>query len=269
VKLVRRFVEESIEAGPARAIVLAAKWILGRRRTAIGEIERGVSGQQVHPSSQKHSKIIPLPTIELLRSVGSPSVEQFLMVGDVWAQLLKLNIAEVGATVMDIGVGCGRIARFMVNDPRIKKFIGFDVIEENIQWCNNSILPACKHAAEFLRFDIYSKEYNPTGRMRANEIRFPAEDAEVDLIFAASVFTHLLEPDFFHYLMETSRVLKVGGVAIFSAHCLPQDGMRFSGNERRIDISEEYFEEMAGRAGLRVQNKIKEFYGQDVFIFKK
>jgi ubiquinone/menaquinone biosynthesis C-methylase UbiE len=43
------------------------------------------------------------------------------------------------------------------------------------------------------------------------DFALPVDDHSVDRIFAASVFTHLFEPEVAHYLREFARVLKPGG----------------------------------------------------------
>ncbi|MGM0440296.1 MAG: class I SAM-dependent methyltransferase [Chlamydiota bacterium] len=46
------------------------------------------------------------------------------------------------------------------------------------------------------------------------------EDNTIDYAFGNSLFSHLLEEDFIHYLNESYRVLKEGGVLEISLFCL-------------------------------------------------
>ena len=70
----------------------------------------------------------------------------------------------------------------------------------------------------------------------AYAVLFPAGDAAVTLAFAASLFTHLLEPDARHYLREVARVLAPGvGSALLSIHVDVPPGERYVGGEPRID----------------------------------
>ena len=85
---------------------------------------------RIHPSGSAH---LPLPPESLMVSVGS-SIENFLAVGRIWGQLVNSFMPE-NSTILDIGCGCGRVARFLIDNPRIEKYIGFDVIRENIGWC--------------------------------------------------------------------------------------------------------------------------------------
>lgn len=49
------------------------------------------------------------------------------------------------------------------------------------------------------------------GRFRDFEYRFPYPDGSFDLVFAVSVFTHLLPEGTERYIAEASRVLRPGG----------------------------------------------------------
>ena len=51
---------------------------------------------------------------------------------------------------------------------------------------------------------------------RGSDYRFPCEEDAMDVVFAASVFTHMLPHTTSHYIRETARVLKRGGTCLFS-----------------------------------------------------
>jgi SAM-dependent methyltransferase len=199
-------------------------------------------------------------------STGGASIENFIVLGDAWGQVVTRYTPE-NATVLDMGCGCGRTARVLINNRWITRYIGFDVIPQNVGWCNNFIAPNWHGAASFYCFDLYSAEYNPAGKLRSENLRFPCEDGSVDVAFAASLFTHLLEPDALHYLREIGRVLSQRGKAILSIHNTPAPGTSFSGSESRIDIDPKYFSDLAGTCGLGEIENIDDLGGQQVFIF--
>lgn len=224
--------------------------------------------RQINASYPAWKYVIPLPPDAMMGSVGAQSIENFLVVGDAWGQIICCHTPE-NATVMDIGCGCGRIARVLVNNPWIRKYIGFDVMGDHVQWCRNFIESAWWGRAEFYWFDLHSEMYNPTGSLRAEELTFPAGDETVDVISAASVFTHLFEADALRYLHEIRRALKPRGVALLSIHENVAPGRRFSGTEARIDIDPSYFIELAGSAGLCGRESIGEFCGQRLFLLQR
>lgn len=112
--------------------------------------------------------------------------------------------------VLDVGCGIGRMAIPMTNFLRHGRYCGIDIVPEGIEWCQQNITP--KHPNfTFQLSDIYNKKYNPKGKWKASEYRFPFEDSQFDFAFLTSVFTHLLPEDAEHYLAEVSRVLRPGG----------------------------------------------------------
>jgi SAM-dependent methyltransferase len=113
--------------------------------------------------------------------------------------------------VLDIGCGIGRMARVLV--PVLRPpgaYDGFDIVPTGIAWCRAHYLdtPA---PFRFVHADLRNARYNPGGRERAQDYRFPYEEDAFDLVLATSVFTHLLVPAAERYLAEAARVLASGG----------------------------------------------------------
>jgi SAM-dependent methyltransferase len=211
---------------------------------------------------------IPFPGSYFIHSVGSPSLESFLVVGHVWSQIIERHI-EVRSRLLDIGCGCGRTARFLASNAMVRRYVGFDVVDFNIDWCRKHIERNTQHRFRFVHADIYNGLYNPKGSLRAAEYSFPVESASIDIAFAASVFTHLLEPDARRYLDETARVLAPGGLLIASIHDQGVGNLQFTGDEHRIDICPSYFAAMVATSGLSVQCDRGHVLGQRMMIFQK
>ena len=64
--------------------------------------------------------------------------------------------------------------------------------------------------------------YNPDGRVKASEYRFPFKDESFDFIFLYSVFTHMLPEDVENYMKEIYRILKKGGKCSISYFLINQ-----------------------------------------------
>src|SRR5205823_1511644 len=120
---------------------------------------------------------------------------------------------------------------------------------------------------EFHSIDVFSAAYNPRGKVLGTEVVFPAEDGTIDLAFACSLFTHLLEDDTKHYLREVSRVLAPGGIFLPTIHIEPAPGTATSGDKARIDINPDYFVRLAQDAGLRLVERLGTLNGQEALLF--
>lgn len=229
---------------------------------------RGEAGieTRTYPGYGRWDHVVPLPPLALIQSTGPESLEVFLVVGDAWYQTVSRYL-PAGATVLDVGCGCGKLARFLVAHPHVERYVGFDPIRENIDWARAHIEPLAADRFTFLHYDLYSRVYNRAGTMRASELVFPTEDDVVDLVVAASVFTHLLEDDAIHYLNETARVLAPRGVAVVSLHTSPPSGEAYAGDEARIDVDLDYFEQLAARCRLRSQ-RLGELCGQEAVLLR-
>jgi SAM-dependent methyltransferase len=208
----------------------------------------------------------PLPPDSLMGSVGGVDLENFLVVGDAWNSLLSRYIS-FKCTVLDIGCGCGRIARILLNNKLINKYIGFDIMEKNINWCKNYLSTIFSNSI-FTHHDIYSSEYNSTGKILSQHFNFPVLSESIDIAFAASLFTHLIEKDCIQYLKEIFRILKTNGKAILSIHTNSGD-FNYIGSEKRIDVKKKYFLSLAEKNHLHLEDFIDDFCGQTVLIFSK
>jgi SAM-dependent methyltransferase len=125
--------------------------------------------------------------------------------------LRELAGLEAGDRVLDVGCGIGRIARVLVPVLRPPgSYDGFDIVEPGIAWCREHYgdTPA---PFRFQHADLRNAAYNPGGRESAASYRFPYDDGCFGLVFATSVFTHLLAVEADRYLSEAARVLAPGG----------------------------------------------------------
>ena len=220
-----------------------------------------------HPGYPVWRHVVPLPSISLMDSIGAATLENFFIVGEAWASVVG-RFAPPGASVLDIGCGCGRTARLLLLRPDIT-YLGFDVFRPAIEWAEAYLSPLSGGRFRFAHVDGHSAHYNPRGTLAPREVRFPAGDGSTDVAFAASLFTHLLEPDARHYLAESARCLRRGGVLVASIHDEPPAGVRYSGREDRIDVERGHFVGMAEGAGLRLREDLGSLCGQTALAFEK
>jgi SAM-dependent methyltransferase len=146
---------------------------------------------------------LPLPSpLLMLRVVGHADADAFERHGRSCAQAVRDQVAEQGRSlegmeaIMDFGCGCGRVLRHWqgLSGARV---VGSDYNPELVQWCRANL---------------------PFAEVDTNGDRPPLAraDAEFDLIYAFSVFTHLTEPAQFEWMEELRRILKPGGLLLFT-----------------------------------------------------
>lgn len=113
--------------------------------------------------------------------------------------------------VLEVGCGIGRMALPLTGYLSERgSYDGFDTVKDFIQWCQDNITPR-RPNFHFRYADIANTRYNPDGQERAETFTFPYDEGSFDLVFLASVFTHLLPLSFLRYLSESKRVLRPGG----------------------------------------------------------
>lgn len=179
----------------------------------------------------------------------------FAATGDEFlAHFVELGGLQPGERVLDVGCGIGRMARPLAGYLSADgSYDGFDVNREGIAWCRRRYRRHPNFRFEVA--DIFNARYNPQGAHRADEYRFPHDDASFDFVLATSVFTHLLEADATNYLAECARVLAPGG-RLFATFFLLNDtsralmadgraGLQFLDVDERLAILDESLPEEA------------------------
>jgi len=122
--------------------------------------------------------------------------------------------------VLDVGGGLGRKALALTNFLKDGgEYFCLDILPQTIEYNKKNITSRFPNF-HFLLADIYNKMYNPRGKHKASEYKFPFEDKQFDLIILTSVFSHLVLEDMENYLSEISRVLKKGGRSFITYYLL-------------------------------------------------
>jgi SAM-dependent methyltransferase len=117
----------------------------------------------------------------------------------VWLYgLLQNHIELKGVRILDWGCGPGRIIRHLpsVTGPGCE-YYGTDTNRRSVNWCSEN-LPA-------IRFNHNTME-----------AKLPYPVCYFDIIYGISVFTHLSEPMHFKWFDELYRILRPGGIMLFT-----------------------------------------------------
>lgn len=158
-----------------------------------------------------------IPPLELMRQEGIEVLEEWFRWAEEWSMLLRIygGITK-NSFLLEIGCGLGRIAfplRYILSLNG--SYDGFDICQDKITFLEQNFHKAYPNF-RFNWANIYNTFYNSKGQVSATDYRFPYDDNSFDIVFAASVFTHLLPESAANYFQETARVLKPGGRCLFS-----------------------------------------------------
>lgn len=187
-------------------------------------------GLPMAPELLRSARELPLPPIPLMRAVGHRQAsddaipEQFIAVGKHFVHHFKTLIGlEPEWRVLEVGCGCGRIARQLTDAlDSTGSYDGIDVAQHHVQWCTDNITTHYPNF-HFWHGDIHNTLYNPSGRLRAADYSFPFDTASFDFVFLTSVFTHMFPRDIDRYMAEITRVLRPGGRTFITYYLLNRE----------------------------------------------
>ena len=138
-----------------------------------------------------------------------------------------------GSKILEWGCGPGRIIRHVpeiLADKNVHVY-GSDYNERTVNWCRSN-LP---------KISFHKNDLAPP---------LPFENCYFDFIYVSSVFTHLSEENCLAWITELRRVLKQGGVLIFTTHSdLFSD--KLAENEKEIYHTVGILERNQAREGKR------------------
>jgi SAM-dependent methyltransferase len=191
---------------------LASEWVhRARRRFGRERARRFLAGLR-GPKLAYEPKLIPP-----LEREGVECLEEWFRWAEEWSMLLRIyGQIRRDSDVLEIGCGLGRVAfplRYVLSQDGT--YHGFEISPERVRFLQQNFSPAYPNF-HFRHEDIHNTCYNPSGTIRPEHYRFPYEDASFDLIYAASVFTHLLPAAAEQYMRESARVLRPRGRCVFS-----------------------------------------------------
>jgi SAM-dependent methyltransferase len=157
-----------------------------------------------------------IPPRDLWEGPGDPLFWFFGYMWDYKAYLTLLCGLRRDASVLELGCSHGRTMLGLIQylEPP-GRYEGLDIQPNKIAFAQEHIHPKYPFC-NFTLSEVYNAVYNPRGSQRADSYRFPYEDGSFDVVYAASVYTHLLPPDGANYLKQIRRVLREGGQCLLS-----------------------------------------------------
>ncbi len=184
------------------------------------------------------------------RGINFGGLGDYVAIGDgVVGCMIRLADLAEGDTVVEIGSGIGGNATALYRrfGDRIA-YRGFDVVRLGVTWCRQHFARLSQRY-QFVHSNIYNSFYNPQGRTNPADYVFPYDDASADLAFANSVFTHMQPPEVAHYIHESGRIVRPGGLIWFTFFILDDD------SEAQIAAGQSTYSFRHPQGDCRVENQ--------------
>jgi SAM-dependent methyltransferase len=220
-----------------------------RRLGLLGAAERVAIRRDVEEAEEANASFLsayeglPLPSPSLIRrTYGDASLEAYRNWGRENAAEMEAALSRFvdlpQATIAEWGCGLGRLAMHLA--PKTD-YTGFDIDESSLAYCRENLPGA------YLRNDPMPP--------------LPAEDESFDAVFAVSIFTHLSRAQHPAWAAEICRVLKPGGVFLFTVHGEEQAGGLLPGERASFDRGE-----LVTRGGVSKGSRTYLAYHPDGFV---
>lgn len=179
--------------------------------------------------------------------------------------------------VLDWGCGAGRLAigiKHLLG--HVEDYHGVDIQPELLGWAKDNLTD--EHT-RFTLVDAHNARYNPDG---APSFEIPADDGSVDVLYAYSVFSHMLTHDLAGYGATIARILAPQGRAWVTAFveedvpdCVenPPDylALEWSGALHCVRYDRRFLEATLWDAGLAVDEYVhgRETDGQSMYVLRR
>jgi SAM-dependent methyltransferase len=145
---------------------------------------------------------LAFPEWESMVNVGGETdLRVFLKTGLGCFRQIRCHLPPdlAGFRILDFGVGCGRTARFFFREADDIILHGCDVDKKSVEYVQT----------KFPIMEAVSNSNNPP---------LPYDSSYFDYIYCVSLFTHFNRLSFQNWLIELSRCLVAGGLALLTLH---------------------------------------------------
>jgi cyclopropane fatty-acyl-phospholipid synthase-like methyltransferase len=171
-------------------------------------------------------------------------------------ELLQNRVGiKSGDYLLDFGCGAGRLANGLDRAHLKVSYWGIDVRAESINWCLQNMV---REGFKFTHSNAQNERYRPNG---CKQWKIDVVDQEFDVIYAHSVFSHLLTTSTIAYLQEFKRILSPKGRVYLTAFLEPNvpdcvenptdyGSIKWQGRLHCVRYNLNYFLSLVNTAGL-------------------
>jgi SAM-dependent methyltransferase len=157
-----------------------------------------------------------LPPRELWHSNGDPLIHYFRWTWGWYNYLILIANMKRHDSVLELGCNTGRTMLGLLTYLRPPgRYEGLDILRDPIDYAQEHVHSKFPHF-NFKFADLYNSLYNQQGKVKPEDYEFPYADNSFDIIYAASVFTHLVPDVTANYFKQSRRVLRKGGRCLYS-----------------------------------------------------
>ena len=140
---------------------------------------------------------------------------------DCWLTFLSRKYCTSTSDVVELGCGCGRIARALKEPWFQGTYVGVDIDDEMLEYCRENFpSERFKFVRSPHRSTIYSATNPYDDRSTIEHDLHIAETNSKDFVYAFTLYTHLLEKEVSDYLTHTYRILRPDGIIYLNYFCI-------------------------------------------------
>jgi SAM-dependent methyltransferase len=157
-----------------------------------------------------------LPPREISHCKTDPWIQYFRWTWGWYNYLILIANMKMHDSVLELGCNTGRTMLGLLAYLKPPgRYEGLDILRDPIEYAQNYVHTRFPHF-NFKFGDLYNSLYNPQGKVEPAEYEFPYDDNSFDILYAASVFTHLVPAVTANYFKQSRRVLRKGGRCLYS-----------------------------------------------------
>jgi SAM-dependent methyltransferase len=140
--------------------------------------------------------------------------------GRCWLHFLSHQYCTSKSDVVELGCGCGRVARGLKDDWFEGTYVGVDIDREMVEYCRRNFP---EERFQFILSPHKSVTYSRNNTSSTIETRgdlVVAGQGSKDFVYSISLYSHLLESEMVDYMEESYRILKPGGIMYMTFFCM-------------------------------------------------